>query len=621
MPSSRFYRSRVVTIPPDDPPSIINGPYIPNGAVIFGYNSRYDVENRYRLDATIDGNIKPLLKTYYTKYNDLMLTTWVTSATYGIGNGASSVLTFLRSVSTNSNWVFKPSGWDKANTAFGVYQTTLPGTPPVYATLLDGKIGDTNYMVDFDQNRLSGRHGYLSPHPMGQYDMNSPSRAASDVPTILGAAPGDTLSTTDKYTIHNKAHDGHYHRVSGLDVDKSIININFGKDISTPDTTLFETGGLHLLPVIPYRRDFNAPKQNTLLTSLPKGVLVFGQDLSLDNDITIWTRDQYNPTEAPNGDYTRHDYDHEAGITTKGASASSDTSDMNDNYNTFAQVPLYLTVSTSDVGLMVPSQTTFTVNAVSNVSGLHTHGGTTAFKSNKTGQKGDVLGPSGAHTHTVYYTGNLQLKAKWLNGWITLKDNTPLANGIIIGFSPIGTGDTAGDALKTDANWLPPYWHFCDGTNGTPDLRGYHIAVNMYESEAALHGTEVAAVNQLTLTSIDTSPSSGEIDVLYTAGDGSVRNAPRKTHSHVIGTETGTGTPIKMTGSHAISPFRFHYHSVSPQTTFTDTVSALPPATSSSLIVPAFQTITYQNIRTNTAYSYNPDNSRIAFIMLNKALP
>jgi hypothetical protein len=590
MPSATFYRVYGITAPPDDPQSTTGGGVsVPDGAVLFGYNKRYENDDYLKATTTSYGK----LSSFYRR---------------GIEFISASTQRFLKNTPLNTNWNFT----DQIAAANSVFANKQANGLSVYANFLDGHIGQTNYAEDWDNYRLSGRHGYLSPHPLGSEDLNYPGRIAADVPIILGFNTGDTVGT-EKYTVHNKAHEGHYHKVLGVDIDFSLANIAFGKDLSTPALTKFTTGGLHLLPIIPIVQDRRLGGSKTKpLTTLPKGILVFGEDLSLDNDISIWTRDQYNPEELPTGDYTSHDYDHEQFKTTKGDSASSDTSDMNDNYNTYSTVPLYLTTTSTDTGVLVPAQTTFSISAVSNVSGLHTHASTTtAFKSNKTGQTGSTLGPSGAHNHVVEYTGNLYVKSKWLNGWVTLKDETPLANGMIIAFSPQFLASQASSYItKTDLDLLPPYWHFCNGSNGTPDLRDYHVAVNMYESQAGLHNTEVSDINKVVFTSINVGASTGEVNVLYTSGDGGFVNSPKKTHTHVTGSETGTGSPMKMTGSHGVDPERWHIHQPLTAANFSEAAIIGTTATQ----------VTYNNIRANISYSYNPPRQHIAFIMLNKAI-
>ena len=601
--------------PPPPPPPPFTGIALPDGAVLFGYNKRYD-DDLYLKNTTVSYSGSYKLNNFFRKFTEAISP-----------NLPNPPCHFIRNWSTNTNW--NRTSPTNANTVIGSTQATasytLSGVTtqvpiPLYGNILDGNIGGTDWLFDYDQYTLSGRHGYLSPHPIGSYDMDHPARPATDIPKILGFAAGDTAHPTERYAIHNRAHEGHNHIVTGFSISEAVTGIQFGRDTSTASSTSFVTGGLNLLPVIPLYKDPKLQGSSTTpITSLPKGVLVFGEDLAADSSITLWTRDQYDPTGVPTTeDYTRHDYDHEAGVSTKGESASSDNSFSGDNPNTFADVPLFLTTRNTDTGVLAPSFSKFTVTAISNNSGIHNHKSlTTAAKSNRTNQTADAFGDSGLHNHPVDYTGTIQIKSKVLNGWITLKDETPLANGMIIGFSPPALYNSstvsASDLAKTAEDWLPPYWHFCDGTNGTPDLRGYGVSVNMYES-VSNHGVVLYSTNQINFSEILTSPSSGEVNVLFNEPPGFV-NVPRQTHTHVIGTETGIGTPISVKGTHGTNTERWHTHRLKAGTTFVEPFNKPPGSTSTST------SFTYQNIRTGVNYNYNPPTVFMAFIMLNKAVP
>ena len=255
--------------------------------------------------------------------------------------------------------------------------------------------------------------------------------------------------------------------------------------------------------------------------------------------------------------------------------------------------------------MQIPLNTSFTVRANSNTGGLHNHASTApAFKSIRTGQSGSKLGPSGSHNHVVEYTGSIELKTKWLNGWVTLKDETPIANNIILAFSPYKA--RMSETTLTADNWLPLNWHFCDGTNGTPDLRGYKIAVNMYASEAGLHNTIVNNIDQLKFTSIDVAASSGEITNNWVAKDGSLSGV-RQTHTHIIGADTGIGTSIRAEASHGIDSGRFHTHTPVNTSTFQELVGST--------------LTTYNQIDTDVYYAYTPPYVELAFIMYRSDLP
>lgn len=653
MPNAIIWRERGVKTGPDNPkepdPTKPTGIQVPDGAVLFGYNSRYDstAAGSYLYNTSI-GTPTVSLKNIYRKFDEIANPLYADGGVYlktgafkpGDGTifGVQSLfLTCLEDstsafISSHLGQVNLASTGLSASQAFYNYtEITASGTtvtkkyPPVYKVVFDARAGLTNQaaiLQDWDYNRGSGKHGFLSPHPLGQYDFDNPSRLTADIPIVLGAAPGDTLSTTEKYTIHNKAHEGHTHEVSGSQLFDALGKINFG-GISTDSSGnySFTTGGLNLLPVIPLVKDYRlGVSTTTLITSLPKGVLVFGNDLAAsDPEITLWVRDQYDPTAVPTTeDYTMHDYDHESGVSTIGDSASSDNSQSYDNLNTYNGVPLYLVTRTTDVGVMSNGGLdTFKAYAYSNTGGLHSHASTTtAFKSTKTGQRGAVLGDSGAHNHQLSISGNFYPRAKWLNGYITLKDETPLANGMIIAYSYQGDTARFKNTTTTINDLIPQYWHFCDGTNGTPDLRGYAVAVNMYESNMGVYDTEVNGTSYLSIDAMNVQPSSGENSMLYS--DKIYKNYPIKTHTHVTAYEIGTGTPIPMKGSHDLNPARWHVHELVGGMTI---AQQFPLTVDKTKNTTTYTNITFNLIQPDTPYAWNPTRSNIAFIMLNKAIP
>ena len=653
MPNAILWRERGIKTGPEKPkdpdPTKPTGIQVPDGAVLFGYNSRYDstAAGSYLYNTSI-GTPTVQLKNIYRKYEEILNPlyagggVYLKTGAYKPGDGtiygvqsifltgledsnSYNISTYLGQIniaSTGLSALQSPYNYTEITSGNAV---TSQKYPPVYKVVLDARAGLTNQaaiLQDWDYNRGSGKHGYLSPHPLGQYDFDNPARLTTDIPKILGAAPGDTLSTTEKYTLHNKAHEGHTHEIIGSQISDALARINFGgvAQDSTGNYT-FTTGGLNLLPVIPLVKDSRlGVATTTLITSLPKGVLVLGNDLAAsDPDISLFVRDQYDPTAVPTTeDYTMHDYDHESNISTIGDSASSDNSQMYDNLNTYNGVPLFLVTRSTDVGVLSNGGIdTFKVYASSNTGGLHSHASTTtAFKSTKTGQTGAVLGDSGAHNHQLSISGNFYPRAKWLNGYITLKDETPLANGMIIGYSY--QGDTSRfKGTTTEINdIIPQYWHFCDGTNGTPDLRGYAIAVNMYESNMGIFDSEVNGASYLSIDAMNVQPSSGENSMLYS--DKIFKNYPIKTHTHVTGYETGTGTPISMKGSHDLNPARWHVHELVGGATI---AQQIPTTVDKTKNTTTYTNFTFNLVQTDTAYAWNPSKSNIAFIMLNKALP
>ena len=121
------------------------------------------------------------------------------------------------------------------------------------------------------------------------------------------------------------------------------------------------------------------------------------------------------------------------------------------------------------------------------------------YKSDKTGQTGYAVKEAGAHSHQVTYTANVALRSKILKAWITTQDQTPIANGIIIGYS-IGKGSLY-QGLSANSKGLPVGWYFCDGNNGTPDLRGYYIYAN-FDTSNTYHNVVYNTSNSMMISSI-----------------------------------------------------------------------------------------------------------------------
>lgn len=572
MPSHTLFRS----YDSNKPSPIVDKFSLPDNAILFTYSSEYETDNY--LETT-------------TKYGTLESA--YARISYGRNGFATYGTPFIRCTSANTNWTFE-GVVNAPNTNLSLMQTGEFAGLPVYGTQL-AQYQEKDVGLDIDQ-RYSGRHGYTVGSTA---DFSSPSRANADIPTILGLAPGDAATTvsTDRYNHKSQPHEGHLHTVYGDNFANKLTKYKFGELVS-PTEGIWDTGGLNLIGVGLLKKDFNIPTSTGKpVTSIPKGILVLGNDISLDTDITSFS-ENYAMLDA--------EHDLTAGTTpNKGGRSASSTS--------FAGVPLYMVYKAESFGVMSPPVGTNTINfsVTSNTSGMHDHRIKTSSiaKSDKTGLSGDKLGPAGDHTHDVSYKSDIVLKSKWLNGWITLKNETPLANGMIIAYCPPAASVTS---TTTDNDLLPPNWHFCDGNNGTPDLRDYMVAVNMNTSGMSLYNTVVNTNNQLSIASLTVGPNSGEIEMSFNDG---VKIIKIKTHTHVIGVEGGPttkGTPIPFKGSHAGDPSRWHTHVVEPNETFTTTTQ-----NSAGTNVSA----TFNSITPNSTFNYNPSSVTLAFIMLNKAIP
>jgi len=89
------------------------------------------------------------------------------------------------------------------------------------------------------------------------------------------------------------------------------------------------------------------------------------------------------------------------------------------------------------------------------------------------------------HIHQVDFTWSIINKSKYLKAWVSLADDTPVANGMIVAYA----GNTSED--------LPAKWYLCNGANSTPDLREYYILAN---GKSETHNTVAFTNNQVICT-------------------------------------------------------------------------------------------------------------------------
>lgn len=361
----------------------------------------------------------------------------------------------------------------------------------------------------------------------------------------LGYRSGDTFATLGTTTYIEQKGD-HTHTHSTNNIANGLRSIAFGE---TDDEGNYK--GIDAIAVDPIIRDprlsTNRPGMNdSKLRFFPKNVIVFGNNL---------------PTDY----YTRNDNTH-----TSSASGKI----------------LPIIAKDSDVGVLGISNTlTFTIS--SNSAPSHNHNTipvTNRRKSNKTNQTAYRLVEAGVHNHRTTYTANVALRSKILRAWITTSDQTPISNGVIIAYS-IGT-NTLYEGPESNSYTLPVNWHFCDGTNGTPDLRGYYIYAN-FNTSNVLHDSVYNSSNTMIITSIDIEANGN--------------------HSHlgpITGTEIGTGTATDI-GSHTFEESLNHTHTVSTEDEFkylsTDTANVA-------------------NIKVSQSYYYTPPTVGLAFIMYNNTI-
>jgi len=434
-------------------------------------------------------------------------------------------------------------------------------------------VSDVDITMDGD-TMYSGRHGFYTG-PFASKDSLNPGRPAADIPIIHGFTTGDTADASATYIPdgNGNPHLGHEHYTFGDSIHNALTGTVVGADISPyPDIYDVPTMGKYICSVIPfqYLPGPGKPPRDTL----PKGVLVFGANL-------------------PSPDYTQEDF-HQAYVTHKGDTAS------------YITEPIHLMLNAEDTGVFYPLETdNFALTVTTSPDGLHNHTSSAnpVKRSNKTGQKADELISAGLHTHTVDYYLQANIRSKKLKAYITNIENTPIANGIILAMAtwPAWVDNTWKGAFidNPKAQVLPVNWHFCDGTNGTPDLRGYNICVDMVDGSGD-HDTVVESASTITVNDIHV-------------------NFEPVSHSHIspIGKITGIGTPIPLKSSHGLNNARTHSHVIKQPTSGTFTVSA---ANKTNVSTTQYGK-TYTSIRKTNSYAFLPHRHSLAFIMYNNTIP
>jgi hypothetical protein len=362
----------------------------------------------------------------------------------------------------------------------------------------------------------------------------------------LAIASGDVQTSIVSATFIEQRGD-HAHRHSTNNIADGLRSIVYGQ----PDRNTGDYTGINAIVVDPILRDpqltVSTPGINdTRLRFFPKDIIVFGNNL---------------PSEY----YTREDIGH----------ISSATGEI-----------LPIMAKGENVGVLgIENTLSFTLS--SNAAPSHNHNtfpSTRRRKSNRTNQIAFRPVEAGVHTHKTTYSANVALRSKILKAWITKSDQTPISNGVIIAYS-IGY-NTLYPGPDSNSQTLPVNWHFCDGNNGTPDLRGYYIYAN-FNASNTYHNVVYNSSNTLLITSIDMEANG--------------------IHSHVgpeTGQEVALGTPTDI-GSHTSELSLNHTHDVSDDTSF----KTLPTDTANVV-----------NIKVGQSYSYTPPTVGLAFIMYNNTI-
>ena len=379
-------------------------------------------------------------------------------------------------------------------------------------------------------------------------------------PLGYGFKAGDTASATATYYDLNNSYSGHTHSVADLSVAFTSPAWGELKKGLSAATSGGDYEGVQHVAVVPLLKDPNIGTGTHRLGKLPKNVIVFGSSL-------------------PSPDYTKDDDLHRLSA---------------------AGYSLPILARSIDVG--APGSASYSITTVSNTAGAHTHSATavagvvpTKAASNKTGQTAYIfnrppgaattgVGPGmGDHIHAVQYDTTLVLKAKELSAYITTLDETPLADGVIIAYS-IGT-NTGYSGGADGPDLLPANWYFCDGQNGTPDLRGYYIYANFRDT--AFDAELDAGPNRFTVDSI----------TIELAGDHGHAGDPNPSvlFSGTDKVSNGLGSAIDI-GAHGYETSTAHTHNISTAQTF------------------KVGTTTYTNFKVGSGYNFDPPTVDLAFI-------
>ncbi|CAB5221243.1 hypothetical protein UFOVP245_106 [uncultured Caudovirales phage] len=386
----------------------------------------------------------------------------------------------------------------------------------------------------------------------------------SGQPLGFGKAIADAASTTVKYFPLTTAHSGHDHSVPSC-ID-ALKNVGWGELYPglTAAAGAEDYQGTQHVAVNLVIRDPSLQGGSTAINSLPKNVIVFGANL-------------------PSPDYVNTD---DKGGSTIGHRLSA----------TGISAPLL--AKTIDVGL-IGNAGVLTFRATSNNNGTHTHAdikNTQLAASDKTGQTAYVFNTSagtiptttspgagfGDHNHQIEYHNTVTIKSKELRAYITALDQTPIADGVIIGYS---IGKFSGyKGTENGPSALPAGWYFCDGTNGTPDLRGYFINANFRDSA---HDVELSPTSSTAVS-----------DIVVNLAGAHGHAGPPNLDYNFPGTDqikTGLGSAVDI-GAHGFDKVTEHTHTISTQSSF------------------ILGGVTYKNYKVGVNLNYTPPAVDIAFI-------
>jgi hypothetical protein len=462
----------------------------------------------------------------------------------------------------------------------------------------------------------------------GNHGITLPGRTAPPLPADGTAASAVAL------TLYNSSHTGHFHQVEGLynlvntiDGGNTVHELN-GSASSRQGAFKYEyysagiaddswvPNSMASFFVDPIIKD---PKLDTVpITTIPQDciVLYYGND-GLPSPY-------YDPHDVTVSDTTNNMNDVSANgyilpITFARSTRLLDTKNVGVKNLFVVNVVPSSTVTGTTIS-SIPSANIVSINAgntitftlSSNSSGYHDHktlGGSTKTVTTATAVSYSVVPPALAgaalttintwdtadnesilHRHKVTYKAEVKLKSKKLKGYRTTSPNAPIEDGLILGYS-IGKYSKYTGNSTDGANILPKGWYFCDGNNGTPDLRGRYPFLNFKDSN---QDSENDTGSSLSIKSINVQTVDWKHSHVYPATTTAVTGAAG---SKDVGNH-GSNYDVASNPSNTTK----HSHVVSSVNTFQQ-------------VMPNGSLSTKGNAKVGSQIDYEPPTVEIAFIM------
>jgi hypothetical protein len=439
----------------------------------------------------------------------------------------------------------------------------------------------------------------------GIHNVTLPGRTFPPLPN-----DGGTTFTVVPITLYNASHTGHVHQVEGL--YDTLMALNPGNT----DTFLQSNNSyapknyasFFVSPIIKDPKIYSAP-----VKKIPKDMIVMyygGATLPLDY------YDQYDITVSSNNQLDVSANGLCLPITFRNALTTSSTNiDLdvgvknkiitNGSFivgNNSANIASFITSSNNsgyhDHRVLGVSTRLITDTPAISYTVIPISGKSTIFPSTNINEPYPNGPDTIDHKHKVTYKTELKLKSNKLTAYLSKSPNAPIVNGLIIGYS-IGKHSGFDGVPTTGSEILPKGWYFCDGQNGTPDLRGKYPFLNF--TQDGITGVDENATSTLEIKEIEVETINWKHGHVYkqttatpVAGAAGVRD---------VGSHASNYDPLADTNNTTR-----HSHAVSTAGTFTQK----SPTGTNLLNRP--------NAKVGSSVLYEPPTVEIAFIMYNDTI-